>query len=109
MTSLYRAPKWPEDIAPVRQVGATPYNTAANTAGHLVKSGAGVLRSISINTPGLTSSCVLYDGTAVEGGVKLATIGTLAQGSLQFDLAFDVGLFMVLAGGTAADVTVGFF
>jgi hypothetical protein len=91
---------------PVTQ-GATPYNTAANTTGYQVKSGAGVFSGITVNTAGLTSSATFYDGTST-GGTKLATISTLAQVSLNYNIAFVTGLFVVLAGGTAADVTISY-
>lgn len=83
------------------------YNNAANTAGVQVKSGAGVLGGISVNTAGLTSSATLYDGTNTSG-TKLGTFSTLAQVSLPLNLAFATGLFVVLAGGTPADVTIAY-
>ena len=83
----------------------TAYNTAANTAGYAIKSSAGTFQGISVNTAGLTSTATLYDGLSTAG-TKLCTISTLAQTSLQYNIAFSTGLFIVLSGGTPADVTV---
>ena len=66
-----------------------------------------VLQGLTINTGGTTSTATLYDGTSTAG-TKLATVATTALGSLTFNAAFTVGLFAVLAGGAAADVTVTF-
>jgi len=86
--------------------GNSSKNYAANTAGDQAKLGAGILRGLTVNTAGLTSTATLYDGTSTSG-TKLGTFSTLAQNSLQdLNLAFATGLFVVLAGGTPADVTV---
>lgn len=88
--------------------GGTAYNTASDTAGYQVKSGAGIWQGISINTAGLTSTATLYDGLSTAG-TKLATISTLAQNSMRYDIAFATGLFLVLTGGTPADITITYF
>ncbi len=88
--------------------GASAYNTTSDTAGYQIKSGAGIWHGISVNTAGLTSTATLYDGLST-GGTKLATVSTLAQVSLFYDIAFATGLFLVLTGGTPADVTVTYF
>ena len=85
--------------------GAKAKNYSANNAGDQVKTGAGLLQGLTINTGGTTSSATLYDGTSTSG-TKLATVATTALGSLTFNIAFTTGLFVVLAGGAAADVTV---
>lgn len=87
--------------------GYTPKNYAANNAGDLIKTGAGIFGGLAINAGGTTSSATLYDGTT-SGGTKLATIDTTAIGSLQYNIAFTTGLFIVLAGAAAADVTVAY-
>lgn len=96
-------PVW---IAPAP--GSTSKNYSANTAGNQIKTGPGTLLGISVNTAGVTSSIVLYDGTSTAG-VKLGTWATTAQGVINFGaggIPFTTGLFAVLAGGTPADVTV---
>lgn len=97
-----------QQAAGLQPKGASAYNTAANTAGHQVKNSAGVLHGVTVNIAGLTSSATFYDGTST-GGTKLATVSTLGQTSLTYDIAFATGLFIVLAGGTPADVTVSYF
>lgn len=79
---------------------------AANTAGTTVKSGAGTLHSVTINTAGASSNVLtLYDNTAASGTV-IAIIDTTTVRTLVFDAAFATGLEAVLATGTAADVTI---
>ena len=108
MSLSYRMPAEVEFLPQVMLAGASAYNTAANSAGHQVKSGAGVLHGVTINTAGLASSATFYDHVGA-GGTKLATVSTLAQGSLTYDIAFASGLWVVLAGDTPADVTISFF
>ena len=81
------------------------HNFSANSAGLALQAGPGVLKGLDVNTVGVTSAIVLYDGTST-GGTKLGTWSTLAQVALQLNLPFTVGLFAVLTGGTPADVTV---
>lgn len=82
-------------------------NITSNTT-TLVKSGAGVLRSIIINTAGSSSNvATLYDNTA-GSGTKIATIDTTARGVLTYDIAFSTGLTIVTATGSAADITVSY-
>lgn len=84
---------------------ATMTNLAANGT-TTVKSGAGILHSISINTKGVTNTATVYDNTA-GSGTKIATIDTtLSQDTLVYDGAFATGLTVVLGGGTPADLTV---
>lgn len=86
--------------------GNSSKNYVANTAGNQIKTGAGVVVGINVNTAGLTSAIVLYDGTSTAG-TKLGTFSTLAQAVLALgNMAFTTGLFAVLTGGTPADVTV---
>lgn len=91
----------------VTSLGASAYNTAANTAGHAVKTGAGVWRGFTTNTAGTTTTAAVYDGIS-NAGVLLATIDTSTLASLRYDIAFATGLFIVLAGAIAADVTVSY-
>lgn len=90
----------------VRQMGAyTPSNQTTN-ATTTIKSGAGVLHAITVNTAGTGSTCTVYDNTA-GSGTKIGTINTSVLGtSLQFNAAFATGLTIVTAGAGAADITV---
>ncbi len=92
-------------IQSYQQAGNLAKNYAANTAGNQIKTGVGVLKAVNVNTAGLTSAIVLYDGTSTAG-VKLGTFSTLALGYALRNIAFSVGLFAVVTGGTPADVTV---
>lgn len=75
-----------------------------------LKSGAGQLCSITVNTKGATGNTItIYDNTAGSGTV-LAVIDTTVQpGTFFYDVAFATGLTVVVANGTAADFTVSFF
>jgi hypothetical protein len=85
--------------------GWSVYNTAANTVGFAVSATAGVFHGVTINTGGTTSTATFYDGTSTAG-TKLATVATTAIGSLTYDAKLAIGLFIVLAGAGAADVTI---
>ena len=72
-----------------------------------VKSGAGVLKRIVVNKVGaLSNTCTIYDNTTATGTI----IGTIdpvhTQMVFEYDLAFSIGLTIVTANGTAADITV---
>jgi hypothetical protein len=82
-------------------------NFLANSAGSQIKTGPGVLASLNVNTVGVTSAIVFYDGTSTAGK-KLGSFTTLVLGQQLINFAFTVGLFAVLTGGTPADVTVGY-
>lgn len=74
-----------------------------------VKSGAGVLRSISINTKGASSNiATIYDNTAGSGTVIGVIDTTDRTVTLKFDVIFSTGLTIVTATGTAADITVSY-
>ena len=72
-----------------------------------VKSGAGVLRRIVINTRGgIINTLTIYDNTAATGAVIGAVDTVAAGGAFDYELDFTTGLTVVLAGGTAADITI---
>jgi hypothetical protein len=95
----------PLAAVPVWDAGGLFVNYAANNAGVQIKLGAGVLQRLVINTAGLTSQAVFYDGTST-GGIVIGTFATLAQGSVPIGAQFVTGLFVVIAGGTPADLTI---
>lgn len=72
-----------------------------------VKSGAGILRRIVINTKGSGSNILtVYDNTAGSGTI-IATIDTSDKiSNIEYGLSFSVGLTIVNATGTSANVTV---
>ena len=84
-------------------------NLKAN-ATTLVKTGAGMLHSVTINDAGASSNtCTLYDGLDASG-TEIATIDTveLAGRSLLYDVSFGTGLTVVIGTGTAANVTLAY-
>lgn len=94
---------------------ALPYsinNTYRNITANgttVVKVGSGVLHSITLNNKGASSNTVtVYDNTAASG-TKIATLdSTLAQSTLFYDVGFSTGLTVVVATGTAPDLTVSY-
>lgn len=76
-----------------------------SAASTLIKTGAGVVGSITVNTLGATSTLKLYDGTSA-GGTLLCTIDTTKAYNALWLLQFQTGLFAVTAGGTQADITI---
>jgi len=72
-----------------------------------VKSGAGVLRRIVINTRGgIVNTLTIYNNTAATGAVIGAVDTVNAGGAFNYELDFTTGLTVVLAVGTAADITI---
>ena len=72
-----------------------------------VKSGAGVLRRLVINTRGgIVNTLTIYNNTAATGAVIGAVDTVNAGGAFDYELDFTTGLTVVLAGGTAADITI---
>jgi hypothetical protein len=85
---------------------------AGTTAGVTVKSGAGFLHALNLNTPVASTVVTLYDNTAASGTV-IAVItlpGTLVSegpSTAIYNVSFTTGLELVVATG-AADVTVSY-
>ncbi|MDE1941313.1 MAG: hypothetical protein KGI66_04295 [Patescibacteria group bacterium] len=82
-------------------------NITAQTAGTQIRTGAGVLHTLTFNKPVATAVVTLYDGTSTSGKV-LGTITTPASPqpcTLTYDAYFDTGLFVVLATADE-DITI---
>lgn len=88
------------------QQSFTPTEIATSTT-TTVKSGAGVLHGITINTKGTVASTItIYDNTAASG-TKIAIIDSLnLSGSFFYDAGFSTGLTVVTTGTLAPDITV---
>src|SRR5271166_1309981 len=89
--------------------GAFNYtHIAANGNTDAIKSGVGVLHSVSINTKGASSNTLtLYDSLTHGTGNTIAVIDTTAQiQTILLDVALLTGLSVSLATGTAADITL---
>lgn len=84
---------------------AASFKNISTNASTQVKTGAGTLQGVIVNTPGVTSTLALYDGTSASG-TPIATINTAQAFGEEFNLAFTTGLFAVTAGGTPANLTI---
>jgi hypothetical protein len=72
-----------------------------------IKSGAGVLIGVVVNSKGATANTLTLYDSLLGSGTVIAVIDTTAgPATLPYNLAFTVGLSAVLASGTAADVTL---
>lgn len=83
--------------------------TAAAPTTTVVRTGSGILHSITLNKPAATGVITVYDNTAASGTV-LATITTPANPqpvTLIYDLYFQTGLTIVTATA-AQDITISF-
>jgi hypothetical protein len=86
------------------------YTHLAANATTTIKSGAGTLRGVTVGTKGATGNTLtLYDNTAGSGTVIGVIDTTREQPFYPFDVQFTTGLTVVIATGTAADVTVASF
>jgi len=84
------------------------YNNITTNATTTVKSGAGILHLITVNTKGTATTATLYDNTA-GSGTKIGTLNTtFADATFTYDVGFSTGLTVVTAGTTAADLTVSY-
>lgn len=78
-------------------------NTSATT---LVKTGAGVLHGVTINTKATTSVTTVYDSLTASGTVIAVLDSTNNVGSFLYDVAFTIGLTVVTTG--TPDLTVSY-
>jgi hypothetical protein len=86
--------------------GGYSYAHISTDATTVVKTGAGTLHSIMINTGTSGATVTIYDNTAGSGTV-IAVASGATQVTLQYDIAFTAGLTVVTAVA-AADVTVAY-
>jgi len=74
-----------------------------------VKSGAGILRGVTINTKGTIASAVTIYDSLSGSGTKIGTIDSLnLAGQFEYDIAFSTGLTIVTTGTVAPDITVAY-
>jgi hypothetical protein len=89
--------------------GGYTYSHLAANATTTVKSGAGTLHAIVINTQGATDTITMYDNTAGSGTViGVINDGSTSAVSIPYDIAFATGLTLVVAGTTSPDITVSY-
>ena len=92
----------------VTKKSASSYAHLNSTGTTTIKSGAGILRRVVVNTKGSSSNTfTIYDNT-VGSGTVITTIDTVnaVGGFFEYGLAFSIGLTVVSATGTSADITV---
>jgi hypothetical protein len=83
-------------------------NIISNTTVTL-KSGAGILHAVVINTKGASSNTLTLFDSATASGNKIGTLDTTsAVGAVLYDIQFSNGLTIVTATGTAPNVTVAY-
>lgn len=84
---------------------AEKYKNITSSATTVVKTGAGTLLAVVVNTAGSSWTATVYDNTA-GSGTKIATLSANAQVFLPYGVQFGTGLTVVTAGTTAGDITV---
>lgn len=87
------------------------YHRIATNGTTVVKIGPCTLYAIVVGVPGGSSNtATVYDNTAASGTVVtvLDTVGARSGTAIPYNLDLDNGLTVVLASGTAADITVIF-
>ncbi len=92
----------------VTKKSASSYTHLNSTGTTTIKSGAGILRRVVINTKGSASNTfTIYDNTSGSGTV-IAVIDTVngVSGQFEYGVSFSTGLTVVNATGTSADITV---
>lgn len=92
----------------VTKTSASSYAHLNSTGTTTIKSGAGILRRVVINTKGgALNTFTVYDNTSGSGTV-IAAIDTAngVSGNFEYNVAFSTGLTVVGAIGTSADITV---
>lgn len=86
--------------------GGSFLNVAANGTSAAIKTGAGVLLGVSINTKGASANVLTIYDSLTGSGTKIGTFDTTAGPAyIPLNAAFATGLSAVLATGTAADIT----
>lgn len=88
--------------------GGYSFSHIATNTTTTIKSGAGTLRTLIINTRGVGNTATIYDNTAGSGTVIAILDTTLSTTSFVYDVAFSTGLTVVTSGGTAPDLTFSY-
>jgi hypothetical protein len=94
---------------PVQTYQSNSYLNITTNTTTTVKSGAGTLACIAVNTKGASSNtATIYDNTAGSGTLIGKIDTTTAVGVQCYNVAFGTGLTIVTATGTGADLTVSY-
>lgn len=89
--------------APVWYAGS--YSNIINNSTTTIKSGAGILHTVVVNTLGTTPTIQLYDNTAASG-TKIGLITPTVTGTYDYDISFNTGLTIVTTGTAGSDITI---
>jgi len=81
---------------------ANSYTNISTNTTITIKTGAGILHSIAINTPGASWTVTVSDGANTIAVITPST----GQDSMIYDCAFLSGLSVTTAGTTPGNVTV---
>lgn len=92
-------------IGNLRVTLAGTYNRISTATTTTVKSGAGVLNSITINTTSI-GSITVYDSLSASGNIIAVFPASATMGTYTYNVNFTIGLTIVTAG--ASDLTVSF-
>jgi hypothetical protein len=85
------------------ETGDWGYQSLTASGNTLVKTGPGQLHQLIVGTA--TGNITIYDGVNAGGTVILATSALPAAGTYTYNIAFTVGLFIVLSGAGVASVS----
>lgn len=85
----------------------SPYNSTyiATATTTTVKSGAGVLKSITVGETA-AGAITVYANTAGSGTIIAVLKASVVEGTYEFNVGFDIGLTIVTAG--ASKITVSY-
>ncbi len=89
--------------------GAYSFSNIKTSTTTTVKSGAGTLHTVCVNTDGTVASAVaLFDNTAASG-TTIANINSLSSTNCYtYDIAFATGLTVVTTGTAPSDITISY-
>jgi hypothetical protein len=81
-------------------------NRAGAIAATVIKSGPGILKSLSVNSDGINGTIILYDALTATNPIMTITANNMVPTVWNLDLPFYTGLTYALTG--AQDVTISF-
>jgi hypothetical protein len=98
----------PQTECPSQTTSCRYTHISSNTT-TLVKSGAGILHTVTISTKGASANtATIYDSLTGTGTVIGVIDTTSNTATVLYDIGFYTGLTIVTATGTSADLTVSY-
>lgn len=83
--------------------GSGKYLNLTTAGGTLIKSGAGSLQGVVINSGSTSATLSLFDGTN-SSGVSMGIISAASEFDLSYGLQFSTGLFVEIVGSPNATI-----